>query len=383
MVAWSNLGYLIVMVAVIIQNYVLCISIHDSWTVQTLSIPEFRIAVGPRRIWHCCIVIVRLHAHTYTLQDTNREIIAITWSILLFHLSPAGWTLDGSSCHSQCKTGEFWSGTECTKCAVSCLECSGPSDGECISCKTSQFLETLSNRCLSQCPSGFYGDTETTQCKPCSLGCQQCSGSTVCQACLSGSVLYRNTCVAQCPAGTYQTKDNKCEPCSESCLECKVSPSRCTKCRVEDILKDGQCSRICPKGAFMNRDTKECFECHPHCAECTGPSVSECTQCEAPATKVGSTCVTPCPAGSYYDSDVHQCQPCNYYCQTCVGGEPECSDKLISRRKQTKKWTKTVFEKGIILCCTFTMNFGCSCWCHWCGSLLQESSQTTTAVPTK
>lgn len=90
----------------------------------------------------------------------------------------------------------------------SCLQCSPPS-------------VLLFSRCLSSCPSGFGpevvpaaltkqdpGDTTTRlQCQLCAPdNCAVCSSNTtVCDQCVGKLLLYRNKCLASCPANTAES----------------------------------------------------------------------------------------------------------------------------------------------------------------------------------
>lgn len=237
---------------------------------------------------------------------------------IFFHPS-VGWKLEVNHCKSDCKTGEFWTGTECKQCEASCQECSGPNNTDCISCKELKFLDTFSNHCIAECPDGFYGDLTTTHCKACPMGCKQCSGNK-CTACLPELLLIGESCLPHCPSGTYLTKAKTCKPCDNSCLECASSPSHCVKCHSNDVLNGSQCSSVCPSGTFLDKDSKKCLPCDPQCAECSGPSPSQCTKCNS-SLKVGSTCLKSCPAQTYYNDETQQCQPCDFYCQSCKGGK--------------------------------------------------------------
>ena len=53
--------------------------------------------------------------------------------------------------------------TPINTCATHCLTCNGPNANDCLSCDGSTFLH-IDGTCITNCPSGYYGDTSTRTC---------------------------------------------------------------------------------------------------------------------------------------------------------------------------------------------------------------------------
>ena len=53
--------------------------------------------------------------------------------------------------------------TPINTCATHCLTCNGPNANDCLSCDASTFLH-IDGTCITNCPSGYYGDTSTRTC---------------------------------------------------------------------------------------------------------------------------------------------------------------------------------------------------------------------------
>jgi len=98
----------------------------------------------------------------------------------------------------------------CVRCHGSCASCSGPLATDCTSCSSG--FSWLQQRCLSQCPMGYYNvsinsliDSESqTQAKSASFFCARCHGSCqvcennsiYCQACADGFTPVNATCIS-------------------------------------------------------------------------------------------------------------------------------------------------------------------------------------------
>ena len=232
----------------------------------------------------------------------------------------AGWTLAGKKCEATCPSGKFNSSEGCQTCHSVCLACNGPTDKDCLSCSDIKFLNLRTKQCSYDCPEGFYGDLESTHCKPCSPGCKECKNNAECLSCGMGLLEVGNSCQTQCPSGQFRSKSNSCEPCDGQCKECALTATNCIKCKDHEVLSEGSCVSICPVGTFLQADINSCVPCHPSCKTCTGPSADDCTGCSAASVMVNSRCRETCPSDYYFDKEANRCQPCDYYCSKCEGG---------------------------------------------------------------
>jgi len=57
-------------------------------------------------------------------------------------------------------------------------------------CQAGFFL--LRNRCVNQCPSGFFLDVERSSCFKCHYACRECDSAFNCTSCFNDSELHRN-----------------------------------------------------------------------------------------------------------------------------------------------------------------------------------------------
>jgi proprotein convertase subtilisin/kexin type 5 len=84
-------------------------------------------------------------------------------------------------------------------CPSSCSQCDGDFSSVCISCKdTSIYL--YNGDCLSTCPSGTYGTSDSSGkriCKSCEPNCETCDGdgNTRCLTCASNKIKYNKNCL--------------------------------------------------------------------------------------------------------------------------------------------------------------------------------------------
>ncbi|KAL4504526.1 hypothetical protein ABPG72_009972 [Tetrahymena utriculariae] len=86
------------------------------------------------------------------------------------------YKLDGN-CLDKCPLGYFFDTQfNCIKCHSSCLECSGPSEQDCISCQGKDYLQ-YSGQCTA-CPYQMFMNKNTNSCSLCHYSCISCSGST-------------------------------------------------------------------------------------------------------------------------------------------------------------------------------------------------------------
>ncbi|KAL4489564.1 hypothetical protein ABPG73_019521 [Tetrahymena malaccensis] len=86
------------------------------------------------------------------------------------------YKLDGN-CLDKCPQGYFFDTQfNCIKCHSSCLECSGPSEQDCISCQGKDYLQ-YSGQC-TVCPFQMFMNKNTNNCQLCHYSCISCRGPT-------------------------------------------------------------------------------------------------------------------------------------------------------------------------------------------------------------
>ena len=143
--------------------------------------------------------------------------------------------------------------TECTKC--------NPWSTDTLA------LDSSAKDCVADCPATFWedhGDNDNPVCTPCGAPCLECSdAATNCTKCNPSDDLFLDgeTCVADCPAGTFKdstTADNPlCTDCTSPCAECGTTGIECTKCIVGKYLKltDNTCVDECPNEYYEDSTT--------------------------------------------------------------------------------------------------------------------------------
>lgn len=92
----------------------------------------------------------------------------------------------------------------CAYCHSSCATCNGATEQDCITCRPSRYA--WQNKCLNNCPDGYYADKKRLECLPCHEGCKTCISNGICSECLS--------------SWTLNKKDKCIVAGSESCTEC-------------------------------------------------------------------------------------------------------------------------------------------------------------------
>ena len=172
--------------------------------------------------------------------------------------------IGSQECTNNCGTGFYGDSNtnHCTACPDGCATCSMPSTTvQCDSCGTVggvQYYHSNSNTsCVSNCPSGEYGDGSTFVCTVCSSPCATCqtTGST-CLSCSTGSLIYNtNECIPTCPGGQYDPGSNFCQLCDSNCATCQTISTNCLTCGVSGgeqtyLHSDAKCYATCPIGFF-------------------------------------------------------------------------------------------------------------------------------------
>jgi proprotein convertase subtilisin/kexin type 5 len=184
----------------------------------------------------------------------------------------------------------------------------------------SQF--SFNTTCLASCPANTYDVPITLSggiediCLACDEQCVGCSGEgpSQCRACRAAKL--GDTCVSACPVGTYRSVLGVCEACSSLCDgACSgAGPSQCTGnssnpfgCRYVYDPSTASCTTSCrPLVEFRNPVTSSCAACMPTCSGCTGPSQTDCVACVD---------------GMFYDQALQRCVACDGQCanRACNG----------------------------------------------------------------
>ncbi|CAK68414.1 unnamed protein product (macronuclear) [Paramecium tetraurelia] len=245
------------------------------------------------------------------------------------------------ACQSECSPNTYERGYDCVK------ECD---------------LIIYQNKCLKQCPYGYYG---SIICKPCKLECKACNDFNICTECSENfylernqcdtqctrikdlkqkkcvdscsSLLYQNVCYETCPINTYQyantclqkcldgyfgSTEFKCEKCSSQCITC-TSFNQCNSCKIGYYLYQQQCLDQCPGKLFSNPSTSQCSQ------SCPDKLYIFNNQClyQCPSDYVNDTenykCVSSCGKQQYLTKN--SCYPCSFECDQCTAyGNKNC-----------------------------------------------------------
>lgn len=237
--------------------------------------------------------------------------------------------------------------------AVVCdATCSTCSNGICSSCTNSAYYIVvadnncqaacpassfkLSGYCYKDCPSGFYNDKTTYECKACTSPCSSCENSaTICTSCNDPLYLYYGECRTDCPTATYKdTVQRVCIPCGSGCATCSgtecltctdssnyivVGAKTCAaSCPVNYYTLNKMCYITCPDNYF-NKSDFTCPQCKSPCANCVN-SESSCTSCTSGNYLYNNSCDETCPAGYFKNTQTLRCEACFDECEICTDG---------------------------------------------------------------
>ncbi|XP_016951900.1 furin-like protease 2 isoform X3 [Drosophila biarmipes] len=275
-----------------------------------------------------------------------------------------------NKCYSACPLDTYETeDNKCAFCHSTCATCNGPTDQNCITCRSSRYA--WQNKCLISCPDGFYADKKRLECMPCQEGCKTCTSNGVCSECLqnwtlnksdkcivAGSescseseffsqavgqcsachascascngpaetncmscgpsrLLEQSRCVSGCREGFFMEAGSVCSPCLHTCSQC-VSRTNCSNCSKGLELQNGECRTTCADGYYSDRGI--CAKCYLSCHTCSGPRRNQCVQCPVGWQLAAGECHPECPEG-FYKSDFG-CQKCHHYCKTCNDAGP-------------------------------------------------------------
>jgi len=83
-------------------------------------------------------------------------------------LDTEGSHLEDGSCVTDCSIGNYKNDGICSSCDSSCADCE-ESASRCIACADNLFLDSANKRCVSECPTSYFGDEATSNCDDCDV----------------------------------------------------------------------------------------------------------------------------------------------------------------------------------------------------------------------
>lgn len=162
----------------------------------------------------------------------------------------AGLHYFNGACTPNCPSGYFMVNSVCNPCPQLCLTCQ--SDAYCSSCVSSATI-FYNNICYTSCPTGTYlvsSGSGLASCTQCPISCLSCLSSSQCLSCAPGYFLNGQQCLTNCPTGYYgDTGSNRCTLCNGNCTAC-TSASICNSCAQPYVLLNGACLSACPASYF-------------------------------------------------------------------------------------------------------------------------------------
>ncbi|EWS75879.1 transmembrane protein, putative (macronuclear) [Tetrahymena thermophila SB210] len=144
-------------------------------------------------------------------------------------------------------------------CHPDCLECDGPSNSNCLKCKSQQYLDQ--QKCIS-----------------CHQTCQSCNGpsSKDCLTCPSQKYLLSDNSCIDCNQIGQTFVEQKCISCDKTCLTCNgPSSSDCLSCPQQKYLQKS----IDYNQSGQPISVQKCETCYQTCQSCNGPSSKDCLTC--------------------------------------------------------------------------------------------------------
>ncbi|KAL4459787.1 hypothetical protein ABPG74_003313 [Tetrahymena malaccensis] len=221
-----------------------------------------------------------------------------------------------------------------------CKTCLSNNQSSCQSCYSANSIyyqnsanyvqETILNTvpqvptCVASCPAQSYQTTSGGQsiCAQCNTSCATCQNTpTYCTSCAGNLYLdpTTNTCNLTCPNKYFQGTNNQCQLCSTvgNCLTCS-SAGVCTSCDSSQYKKQNQsCVSQCDTQYYLGNGGTECILCPTGCLTCK--SDTNCTSCSVGYIQYQTTCVSSCPPGysRLMQNGVYICGLCDPKCQSC------------------------------------------------------------------
>ncbi|KAL4481586.1 hypothetical protein ABPG74_007675 [Tetrahymena malaccensis] len=239
---------------------------------------------------------------------------------------------DSQSKICQCPPGTYNNSDEnnlykCLKCTQGCSKCQD--DFSCEECtlseQTKQKLFLLNNQCSDQQPPNTYCNPITFVCQDCQAQdnpCQQCDKTLkMCLSCQKGDFLYQNNCLPQQPNSVYCDANKICKDCDKNCLNCSETASQCIECSKGQFLYEKKCYPDQPQGTYCREIQNKNQETFLNCQIC---KASNCHTCNSSADKCDV-----CIEGSKLDSNMSSCvcpegsylskeDPNKFKCTTCL-----------------------------------------------------------------
>ncbi|KAL4435525.1 hypothetical protein ABPG74_020301 [Tetrahymena malaccensis] len=200
----------------------------------------------------------------------------------------------------------------CQQCPSSqCKTCDTSNPSACQSCFLNGSYPYLNQlgKCVSQCEANEYLDAVNLKCLTCSSkfssSCLSCNSQT-CIKCTANQFISQqdqNSCVSNCPSGQYgNTQTHFCQNCENTrCSTCDSSnPSLCLSCKPEyPILKNSQCQPLCQEGYFFDQNSI-CQNCNQHSPNCVLCNLQKCLKCSQGYYLYNSKCSIQCPPKTYF-----------------------------------------------------------------------------------
>ncbi|EAR96156.2 REJ domain protein (macronuclear) [Tetrahymena thermophila SB210] len=241
---------------------------------------------------------------------------------------------------TKCFQKYYLNGNICSPCHQSCLQCSGPTQNNCIIClDSSQYISTSQNNiCVSECniANGYYIDTSNEQqkyCKKCQIQCRTCRDDSSCDSCIDGY---------------YLNSNNKCSPCDSTCQSCSGPlNTNCQVCKTGLLkqLSTNLCVDHCKINEFINTNN-ECQECDKKCGSCDGPGSNNCLSCYNNTFFYNKMCVSLCPNGYQSNFTTLVCDSCSNYlnlnkCNPCFASCELCDLSQVQNGQCNSCYTET------------------------------------------
>ncbi|XP_077377227.1 proprotein convertase subtilisin/kexin type 5b isoform X4 [Festucalex cinctus] len=256
--------------------------------------------------------------------------------------------LHADKCVDDCPAGFFPSEQqrECVRCHADCSSCDGPDHDDCKMCRNPK-ARRYNGECLPQCPSNAYYEKADGECRDCDHSCLTCSGNgpSSCLSCGSERRLDASGhCVwySRCSPHTYMDDGGQCRPCHASCRSCSggPGPDRCLGCDPPHFLLNSTCVQQCPAGYYGDKDERTCERCHLSCASCSGRHSVQCLACRSGFFRHGSSCVQTCPESHFGNSSSMECERCDPACSRCRGPADtdclNCRDGFVHVKHQSR-----------------------------------------------
>lgn len=175
----------------------------------------------------------------------------------------------------------------------------------------------LHNNCIKECPKGSYQDIyKPGYCEVCDSSCKECEGASAKMCTLCNDNYYNNTgeCVSQCPQDMVVYR--------QQCL---------AKCPA--IWHNQKCLDACPLG-FYN-ESFLCKPCHKECIRCSFEGPQGCTQCRN--FNFSDICVSECPQTHLFHLGVKCLPKCpqyndNFTCvESCGNGKYHMENRCVAK----------------------------------------------------